>query len=121
MDLAKILYHENDPPIRLEHCFAILKNEIKWSTIDVGMSSPATMSPNIDVDLDSDNLVESVPKTQYNSEISRQKKRAIGRKAAKIAKQKRPANSESSVKYKALSLLNSRRETMDKYWKYQQK
>ncbi|XP_021803316.1 glutathione S-transferase T3-like, partial [Prunus avium] len=35
VDLAKTLYHENGPPFRLEHCFAVLKNAIKWSTVDV--------------------------------------------------------------------------------------
>ncbi|KAL6286160.1 hypothetical protein ACE6H2_010550 [Prunus campanulata] len=139
VDLAKTLHHENGPPFRLEHCFAVLKNAIKWSTVDVDMSPPATMSLNLDVDLDSYELGESVPETQYNSEIPRPQKRAIGRKAAKIAKQKGIADSESSVKYNsALSSFNSRHETMDEYkvmlvetkdmtpdrkayWKYQQK
>ncbi|CAL8992449.1 unnamed protein product [Prunus brigantina] len=139
VDLAKTLYHENGLPFRLEHCFAILKNVIKWSTVDVDMSPSATMSPNLDIDLDSDEQGESVPETQYNSEILRPKRRAIGRKAAKIAKQKGVADSESNVKYNsALSSFNSRRETMDEYkvmlvetkdmtpdrnayWKYQQK
>ncbi|XP_008240811.1 PREDICTED: glutathione S-transferase T3-like [Prunus mume] len=115
VDLAKTLYHENGPPFRLDHCFAVLKNAIKWST------------------------GESVPETHYNSEIPRPKRRAIGRKAAKIAKQKGTADSESCVKYNsALSSFNARRETMDEYkvmlvetkdmtpnrkayWKYQQK
>ncbi|CAB4282354.1 unnamed protein product [Prunus armeniaca] len=139
VDLVKTLYHENGPPFRLDHCFAVLKNAIKWSTVDVDMSPPATMSPNLNVNLDYDEQGESVPETQYNSEIPRPKKRAIGRKAAKIAKQKGTADSESSVKYNfALSSFNARRETMDEYkvmlvetkdmtpnrkayWKYQQK